>query len=59
MSEEKNANIQGEPLELNDLLDYAIIDIEDIESALLWWDEVASPEWRGALENEPIDDATN
>lgn len=54
MSEQKNANIQGEPIELDVLLDFAIIDIEDVESAMLWWDEIADVEWQGALDSEPI-----
>ena len=56
MVEQTNGNIQGEPIELDVLLDFATIDIEDIESALLWWDELASPEWQGALDSEPIDE---
>ena len=48
-------SIQGEPLDLDELLDFAEIDLEDIESASLWWDEHASPEWVGALDSEPIE----
>lgn len=45
----------GEPLELDVLLDFADdIDEADIDSACDWFDEHASDEWVGALENEPI-----
>lgn len=48
-----NANIRGEPLPLEELLDYAIIDPADVESAANWWDEHASPDWIGALDVQP------
>ena len=54
----KNANIRGKPLDLDDLLDFAEIDLEDIESAKEWWDTTASPDWIGALDSVPIDDNT-
>lgn len=63
MSQPKNPNqtpqdsIRGEPLELEDLLDFATIDPADIESAKQWWDENASDDnWIGALDREPIDE---
>ena len=49
-------NIRGEPLPLDDLLDFATIDAADIENAAEWWDEHASPDWIGALDAEPVDD---
>lgn len=51
---QKQNNIQGEPLELDILLDFATIDLADIESASEWWDTHASPEWVGALDKEPV-----
>ena len=53
---QRNNNIQGEPLSLEEMLELAEIDLEDIESAAQWWDDNASPEWRGALDSEPVDD---
>lgn len=53
-----NRNIRGEPLDLDTMLDFATIDPTDIESAAEWWDANV-PEWRGALDSEPIDDNTN
>ncbi len=50
----KQSSIQGEPLPLAELLDFATIDPADIESAADWWDENASEQWVGALDNEPI-----
>ena len=47
-------NVRGEPLDLETLLDFAEIDIEDIESAAQWWDETASPGWVGVLDSEPV-----
>ena len=47
-------SIQGEPLPLDELLDFATIDPADIESAADWWDENASEQWIGALDNEPV-----
>lgn len=50
-------NIRGEPLELEDLLDFATIDPADIESAKQWWDENASDDnWIGALDREPLNE---
>lgn len=48
-------SIQGEPLPLDELLDFATIDPADVESAIQWWDENASSEWVGALDNESVD----
>lgn len=47
-------SIQGEPLPLDELLDFATIDSADIESAAEWWDENASTGWQGALDNKPV-----
>ena len=47
--------IEGEPLDDDVLLDFATIDIEDIESAILWWNEHASDEWIDALDSEASD----
>jgi len=51
-----NQAIRGEPLDLDTLLDFAIVDPADVESAAQWWDEHASPEWVGVLDSEPVDD---
>lgn len=51
-----NANIQGEPLPLEDLLDFATIDPADIESAAQWFDDNATEDWVGALDVEPTKD---
>jgi hypothetical protein len=40
----------GEPIDLELLLGFADIDENDIPTALDWWDEHASEEWKGALE---------
>lgn len=45
--------IQGEPLPLDELMDIAIIDAADVESAAEWWDEYASGEWVDALDSKP------
>lgn len=44
----------GEPVDLEVLLEFAEIDAEDMESAIQWWDETASDDWLGALENTPL-----
>lgn len=44
----------GDPLPLEDMLNFAIVDDADIESALEWFNEHASIEWIGALEAPPI-----
>ena len=44
----------GKPIELDLLLGFADVDAEDIANALQWWDEHASEEWVGALDNKPI-----
>jgi hypothetical protein len=41
---------------LDELLDIAEINAEDIESAAEWWDEYASPDWVGALDVEPTEE---
>lgn len=55
--ESKNATIKGDPLPLEDMLNFAIVDDADIESALEWFNEHASIEWIGALEAPPIEGA--
>ena len=39
-----------DPGSLAELMELAIIDEVDIESAVAWWDEHASDAWQGALE---------
>jgi hypothetical protein len=56
MSEQQQNNIQGEPLDLDTLLDFATVDPEDVETAAQWWDELASPEWIGILDKDTIED---
>lgn len=48
-----NANIRGEPLPLDELLEIAEIDPADVESAAQWWDDNASEDWIGALDVVP------
>jgi hypothetical protein len=48
--------IRGEPLDEDDLLNMAEVDGEDVESAAEWWDIHASPDWVGALDNEPVNE---
>jgi hypothetical protein len=48
--------IRGEPLDEDTLQDFATIDPEDVESAAEWFDTHASPEWVGALDQEPADE---
>lgn len=55
----QNNPIRGEPLDLAILLDFATIDTVDIEHAAQWWDDHASPDWVGALDEKPIDDKPN
>lgn len=43
----------GDLLDLELLLALAQVDESDLESAAAWFDEHASPEWRGALDSEP------
>lgn len=52
-SQQNNRNIRGEPLDLDILLDFATIDLADVETAAEWWDEHASSEFVGALDVEP------
>ena len=52
----QNEHIEGEPLDIDELTDFATIDATDVEHAAEWWDEHASPPWRGVLDQEPIDD---
>jgi hypothetical protein len=40
----------GEPLPEDELLEFADIDSEDIDSAIAWWDDNASVLFFGALE---------
>jgi hypothetical protein len=44
----------GQPLDPEYLENFAEVDAIDMESAIEWFDENASPEWAGALENKPI-----
>jgi hypothetical protein len=53
------SSIRGEPLPLDDLLDFATIDLADIESAAQWFDDNATEDWIGALDSEPLDDNPN
>jgi hypothetical protein len=48
---------QDKPLDLDELLNLATIDLADIESAAEWWDNNASSDWVGALDSEPNDNA--
>lgn len=43
----------GQPLDPEFLENFATVDAIDMESAIDWFDEHASPEWVGALENKP------
>ena len=60
MNPQQPANEQdfGTPLDLETMLDFAEIEIADIESAILWFDENASPEWIGALDAPPYEELT-
>lgn len=44
----------GEPLDPETLEEFAEVGEDDMDSAESWWDRNASPEWIGALDNEPI-----
>lgn len=44
----------GETVDLEVLLEIAEIDEDDMADAIDWWDENASEEWVGALDNKPI-----
>lgn len=44
----------GKPLDTKLLLGFAEITNADKARAVMWWDEHASEEWRGALDNKPI-----
>lgn len=59
MSEKRPHNelIRGEPLEISELLEFAIVDTEAIISAIEWWEETAPPDWQDVLDKEPIEDA--
>lgn len=50
----RNNGVEGEPLELEILLDFADIDEFDVEAAAEWFDTYASSMWIGALDNEPV-----
>lgn len=52
--ESQTTQVEGEPLDLEILLSFATISQTDIASAIQWFDENASDEWIGALDNEPI-----
>lgn len=57
MSEEPNGPPEPEPavnpedelIPLDELLDFARIDENDLDAAILWWNENAPEAWRGAL----------
>ncbi len=42
-------------LELDELLNFAVVDVVDLESAAVWWDEHATPAWAGALDEAASD----
>lgn len=44
----------GEPIDLEVLLEIAEIDEDDMADAIDWFDETASEEWVGCLDNVPI-----
>lgn len=48
--QEKKPAIKGSPLDLEDLLSLAEIDVEDIASALVFFDEHAPDSVKGTLE---------
>ena len=41
---------ESQLIPLEDLLSLAEIDEEDIEAAILWWDDHASEDFKGALD---------
>jgi len=50
-----NENIIGEPLPAESLYVFAEINETAIQSAILWWREVASLDWQDVLDKEPIE----
>ncbi len=56
MENDNRNNIQGEALPIDELLDFAIVDSEDLEYASEWFDEHALPEWVGVLDQLPSED---
>jgi hypothetical protein len=44
----------GEPIDPKLLQGFAKVSLSDLDSAIEWFDENASPEWVGALKNKPI-----
>jgi hypothetical protein len=44
----------GAPLKDVLLQGLASVGARDLASASQWWDEIASPEWQGALDSKPI-----
>lgn len=44
----------GEPLDLELLLEFAEIDEDDVPDAMQWFDENASPQFVGCLDNPPL-----
>jgi len=46
--------VQGDVLDLEDLLNLAVVDAVDVESAAQWWDNHASPNWISALDRTPL-----
>lgn len=54
MAEKKVSPDFGKPVDLKLLLGFAEITNADKQRAIDWWDDNASPEWVGALDNKPI-----
>lgn len=51
---ENNENIRGEPLDEDVFLSMATVDAIAIQSAIEWWQQVASPDWQDVLDKKPI-----
>lgn len=50
MSEDTDPVIIGEPLTPEDMADMLTISQQDIDDAIIWWDEIADDLFVGALE---------
>lgn len=46
--------IRGEPLSLDEMLDFTALNLTDVERAAEWWDEHATPAWVGILDRKPL-----
>lgn len=46
----------GEPLDPEILDELAEIDEDDVPDALDWWDDTASEDWIGALDEPPVEE---